>query len=271
MKNLIEHELAIIKDLRYEAYFLTVRNIMEFARSKGILCQGRGSAANSAVCYCLRITDVDPKRGDLLFERFISRDRNEPPDIDVDFEHERREEVMQHVFQHIRLRPCRHRRDRHHLPLALRRARGRQGLRPLGGCGRRARRQCLGLVELRRGRRRCPPRRARSGRTTHRAGARDVARDHRFSAPSLPACRRLPHHPQPPRRGGADPPFGDGRPQHHRMGQGRSRRPEDAEDRRARARHADGAEEGLRPARGALRREARSSPRSRRRSRKSTT
>ena len=72
---------------------------MAFARDKGILCQGRGSAANSAVCYCLRITDVDPKRGDLLFERFISRDRNEPPDIDVDFEHERREEVMQHVFQ----------------------------------------------------------------------------------------------------------------------------------------------------------------------------
>jgi error-prone DNA polymerase len=98
VRKLIEHELSIIKDLRYEAYFLTVRNIMEFAREQGILCQGRGSAANSAVCYCLQITDVDPKRGDLLFERFISRDRNEPPDIDVDFEHERREEVMQHVF-----------------------------------------------------------------------------------------------------------------------------------------------------------------------------
>jgi error-prone DNA polymerase len=86
VRTLIKHELSIIKDLRYEAYFLTVRNIMEFARSQGILCQGRGSAANSAVCYCLRITDVDPKRGDLLFERFISRDRNEPPDIDVDFD-----------------------------------------------------------------------------------------------------------------------------------------------------------------------------------------
>jgi error-prone DNA polymerase len=94
----IEHELSIIKGLRYEAYFLTVWDIMRFARSQGILCQGRGSAANSAVCYCLRITDVDPKRVDLLFERFISPERNEPPDIDVDFEHERREEVIQYVY-----------------------------------------------------------------------------------------------------------------------------------------------------------------------------
>jgi DNA polymerase III alpha subunit/very-short-patch-repair endonuclease len=94
----IEHELKIIKGLRYEAYFLTVRDIMEFARSKEILCQGRGSAANSAVCYCLRITDVSPERADLLFERFISPERGEPPDIDVDFEHERREEVIQYVF-----------------------------------------------------------------------------------------------------------------------------------------------------------------------------
>ncbi len=100
VRKLIEHELAIIKDLQYEAYFLTVRDIMRFARDeKGILCQGRGSAANSAVCYCLRITDVNPEQGNLLFERFISRERGEPPDIDVDFEHERREEVMQYVFK----------------------------------------------------------------------------------------------------------------------------------------------------------------------------
>ncbi len=99
VRKLIEHELSIIRELRYEAYFLTVRDIMEFARSQGILCQGRGSAANSAVCFCLRITDVNPDQGNLLFERFISRDRNEPPDIDVDFEHERREEVMQYVFR----------------------------------------------------------------------------------------------------------------------------------------------------------------------------
>ncbi|MGH6922833.1 MAG: error-prone DNA polymerase [Propylenella sp.] len=94
----IEHELRIIKGLEYEAYFLTVWDIVRFSRSKGILCQGRGSAANSAVCFCLGITEVDPQRGDLLFERFISPERNEPPDIDVDFEHERREEVIQYVY-----------------------------------------------------------------------------------------------------------------------------------------------------------------------------
>jgi len=94
----IEHELKIIKGLQYEAYFLTVWDIVRFARSQNILCQGRGSAANSAVCYCLGITEVDPRRGDLLFERFISPERNEPPDIDVDFEHERREEVIQYVY-----------------------------------------------------------------------------------------------------------------------------------------------------------------------------
>ncbi|NRB70669.1 MAG: error-prone DNA polymerase, partial [Xanthomonadales bacterium] len=95
----IEHELKLIASLRYEAYFLTVYDIVQFARSEGILCQGRGSAANSAVCYCLGITEVDPARMNMLFERFISRDRNEPPDIDVDFEHERREEVIQYIYR----------------------------------------------------------------------------------------------------------------------------------------------------------------------------
>jgi error-prone DNA polymerase len=94
----IEHELELIADLGYEPYFLTVHDIVRFARSRGILCQGRGSAANSAVCFCLGITEVDPARMSLLFERFISRERNEPPDIDVDFEHERREEVIQYVY-----------------------------------------------------------------------------------------------------------------------------------------------------------------------------
>ncbi|MEL0011873.1 MAG: error-prone DNA polymerase, partial [Alphaproteobacteria bacterium] len=94
----IEHELALIAVLRYASYFLTVHDIVRFARSRGILCQGRGSAANSAVCYCIGITAVDPARLDLLFERFISAERNEPPDIDVDFEHERREEVMQYIY-----------------------------------------------------------------------------------------------------------------------------------------------------------------------------
>ncbi|SSW72655.1 error-prone DNA polymerase [Achromobacter agilis] len=94
----IEKELALIAELRYEAYFLTVYDIVQHARSLGILCQGRGSAANSAVCYCLGITEVDPARGNSLFERFISKERNEPPDIDVDFEHQRREEVIQYIY-----------------------------------------------------------------------------------------------------------------------------------------------------------------------------
>jgi error-prone DNA polymerase len=96
--DLVEHELAIIGELQYEAYFLTVHDIVRFARQRGILCQGRGSAANSAVCYCLEITSVDPSRMEMLFERFVSKERNEPPDIDVDFEHERREEVMQYIY-----------------------------------------------------------------------------------------------------------------------------------------------------------------------------
>jgi error-prone DNA polymerase len=94
----IEHELALITELNYEPYFLTVADIVHFARSQGILCQGRGSAANSAVCYCCGITEVDPARSTVLFERFISRERNEPPDIDVDFEHQRREEVIQYIY-----------------------------------------------------------------------------------------------------------------------------------------------------------------------------
>ena len=95
----IAYELDLIAGLDYAAYFLTVHSIVRFARGRGILCQGRGSAANSAVCYCLGITAVDPSRMDLLFERFVSAERNEPPDIDIDFEHERREEVIQHIYR----------------------------------------------------------------------------------------------------------------------------------------------------------------------------
>ena len=94
----LTHELGLIGELGYAPYFLTVHDLVRFAGSKGILCQGRGSAANSAVCYCLGITAVDPAQIDLLFERFISRERREPPDIDVDFEHERREEVIQYIY-----------------------------------------------------------------------------------------------------------------------------------------------------------------------------
>lgn len=95
----IEYELSIIEQLHYECYFLTVQDLVAFARSRKILCQGRGSAANSVVCYCLFITEVSPDQVSLLFERFISTERNEPPDIDVDFEHERREEVIQYIYQ----------------------------------------------------------------------------------------------------------------------------------------------------------------------------
>jgi error-prone DNA polymerase len=95
----IEHELGLIEALRYESYFLTVHDIVRFARSQGILCQGRGSAANSSVCFALGVTEVDPMKMSLLVERFISKERNEPPDIDIDFEHERREEVIQYIYR----------------------------------------------------------------------------------------------------------------------------------------------------------------------------
>ncbi|MCY7312628.1 MAG: error-prone DNA polymerase [Pseudoxanthomonas sp.] len=118
----IEHELALIAELAYESYFLTVHDIVRFARSRGILCQGRGSAANSAVCFALGITEVDPSRMNMLFERFLSRERNEPPDIDIDFEHERREEVIQYVFE-------RYGRERAALTAVATQYRGRSAIR----------------------------------------------------------------------------------------------------------------------------------------------
>jgi error-prone DNA polymerase len=99
IQAMIEHELELIEELKYAHYFLTVYDLVAFARSRGILCQGRGSAANSVVCYCLGVTEVDPARMSMLFERFISRERAEPPDIDVDFEHERREELIQYLYR----------------------------------------------------------------------------------------------------------------------------------------------------------------------------
>jgi len=122
---LVERELALITELKYEPYFLTVYDIVRFARSQNILCQGRGSAANSAVCYALGITEVDPARSSLLFERFVSRERDEPPDIDVDFEHDRREEVIQYVYR-------RYGRDRAALAAALTTYRSRGALRDVG-------------------------------------------------------------------------------------------------------------------------------------------
>jgi len=99
VREAIEHELRLIAELKFEPFFLTVHDVVEYARSQKILCQGRGSAANSVVCYCLQITEVDPSRMAMLFERFVSKERNEPPDIDVDFEHERREEVIQYIYR----------------------------------------------------------------------------------------------------------------------------------------------------------------------------
>jgi len=99
VRHSIEHELRLIAELKFEPFFLTVHDVVQYARSQKILCQGRGSAANSVVCYCLEITEVDPSRMAMLFERFISKERNEPPDIDVDFEHERREEVIQYIYR----------------------------------------------------------------------------------------------------------------------------------------------------------------------------
>ena len=99
VRERIDHELTLIGELEYAKYFLTVYEIVRFARQREIVCQGRGAAANSAVCYCLGVTSVDPDRIDLLFERFVSKERDEPPDIDIDFEHERREEVIQYIYQ----------------------------------------------------------------------------------------------------------------------------------------------------------------------------
>ncbi len=121
----VERELALIEELRYEPFFLTVYDIVCFARGAGILCQGRGSAANSVVCYALGITEVDPARAQLLFERFLSRERNEPPDIDVDFEHERREVVIQHIYE-------KYTRERAALAATVIRYRRRSALRDVG-------------------------------------------------------------------------------------------------------------------------------------------
>jgi error-prone DNA polymerase len=125
VRDTIEHELALIAKVQYAPYFLTVHDIVRKARELKILCQGRGSAANSAVCFCLGITEVDPQQGSLLFERFISTERNEPPDIDVDFEHERREEVIQYIYE-------KYGRDRAGIAATVICYRGRSAIREVG-------------------------------------------------------------------------------------------------------------------------------------------
>ncbi|KIC45049.1 DNA polymerase [Ruegeria sp. ANG-S4] len=131
-KKMLAHELALIGKLKYEPYFLTVRDIVKFARSRNILCQGRGSAANSVVCYCLGITEVSPELGTMVFERFVSEARDEPPDIDVDFEHERREEVIQHIYE-------RYGRERAGLCATVVHYRGKRAIREVG--------RAMGLTE----------------------------------------------------------------------------------------------------------------------------
>ncbi|MBX3387697.1 MAG: error-prone DNA polymerase [Phycisphaeraceae bacterium] len=121
----IDHELRIVEELHYAPYFLTVHDLVRFARQRGILCQGRGAAANSAVCFCLGVTAVDPSRGTMLFERFISKERNEPPDIDIDFEHERREEAIQYLY-------TKYGRDRAALTAEVISYRGRSAVRDVG-------------------------------------------------------------------------------------------------------------------------------------------
>ncbi len=125
VRKQLEHELSLIQQLQFADYFLTIWDIVEYARSRAILCQGRGSAANSAVCYCLGITAIDPVRMNLLFERFLSVERGEPPDIDVDFEHERREEVLQYVY-------TKYGRDRAGMVAALITYRSKSAIRDLG-------------------------------------------------------------------------------------------------------------------------------------------
>ncbi len=125
VRAMLEHELALIAKLKYEPYFLTVHDIVAFARDRGILCQGRGSAANSVVCYCLGVTSVSPEIGTMVFERFVSEARDEPPDIDVDFEHERREEVIQHIY-------ARYGRERAGLCATVIHYRGKRAIREVG-------------------------------------------------------------------------------------------------------------------------------------------
>ena len=252
VRGLVEHELALIAELAYAPYFLTVHDIVRFARSQGILCQGRGSAANSAVCYCLAITAVDPSRLDLLFERFVSAERNEPPDIDVDFEHERREEVIQYIYG-------KYGRDRAGLAATVISYRARSAVREVG--------KALGLSEDTVG--------ALAGQVwgwssesvleeTVRGLGLDptdptLALTLKLTGELIGFPRHLSqhvgglrHHQGAARRFGADRERGDGGPHRCRVGQGRSGRHRHPQDRRAGPRHADLRAQGLRFAGPAL-------------------
>ena len=246
LQTQIEHELALIDDLGYQHYFLTVADIVDFARSRGILCQGRGSAANSVVCYCLGVTEVDPARLSVLFERFISRERNEPPDIDIDFEHGRREEVIQYLYR-------RYGRDRAALAAIVVRWRPRSALRDVGRALGFEAQAIDALAKSHQwwdGREIAVERLQEAGLDPEALAVRqlrtlDRAAD-RLSAPPQPASGRLRAHRRAAVAAGADRERRHGRSHRHPVGQGRPRRGRPAQGRRARPRHADRDLEGAR-------------------------
>ena len=223
LRATLRKELALIAELKYAHYFLTVHDIVHYARSQNILCQGRGSAANSAVCYVLGITSVDPTKVDLLFERFISKERLEPPDIDVDFEHSRREEVMQYVYR-------RYGRHRAAIIATIIHYRPRSAIRDVG--------KALGLTEdvtaaladtvwgsWGKGLNEMQVKQAGldPAEFDGRARRRTRHRADRISPASVAACRRLCADARPARHLCADRQRRDGRPHLYRMGQGRRR------------------------------------------------
>ncbi len=239
------------RQLGYASYFLTVWDVVRFARSRGILCQGRGSAANSAVCYVLGITSIDPVRMGLLFERFISAERGEPPDIDVDFEHERREEVMQYVYQ-------RYGRDRAGMVCEVITYRAKSALRDVGQgagavadaggpAGQADGEPTSGLDEVAAGDAR--PGRPRRGRL--RAGAAHAGGRRRAAgvpAPPLHPRGRVRHHAPPALRDGPHRAGGHAGPDHRAVGQGRPGRAGPPQGGPARAGHAHRALPGPRAA-----------------------
>ena len=236
IRRALDHELGGHGRAQLRALFSDrARHRANFRSRKGILCQGRGSAANSVICFCLGITEVDPEQVDLLFERFVSAERREPPDIDVDFEHERREDVIQYIYETLFPRALRHRGDRDLLSRPQRHSRGRQGFRALGRHRRGARRRRSGAGRWKASSQK-EARRAGLDPSdpAHCAGARADPGADGLPAPSVAARRRLRHHPRPARRSGADRECRHGGPHLRRVGQGRSQRSQYSEGRCAR-------------------------------------
>ena len=261
VRERLERELDVIEQKDFPGYFLIVYDIVREARSRGILCQGRGSAANSAVCYVLDITAVDSIFFDLPFERFLSALRDEEPDIDVDFDSDRREEIIQYVYAQVRPAQRRAGRERHQLPAEGRGARHGEGARLLHRAAGR-------LVEagraLGRGGLDRRPRHPRPGRRARRAAA------HLPAAPRHPLGRHGAHRPAR-RRGVPHRARPHGEPHRAAVGQGRLRVDGPREVRPARARHARRAAVHLRPRARARPARSGSSRPSRRRRRPSTT